>query len=373
MDAYSPPTKRANEKDLAKEIELVSKSPILDGLLHSVSGLLGVLNEDRQLVALNDSFMEMLGIHDPGEAFGLRPGEAVQCIHSHNGPDGCGTTELCSTCGAAIAIAISINDDKPNESICALRVNRGDTTADIVLLVKCRPIKIDKKRFLLLFLQDITRQHQRAALERTFFHDIRNLLTALVGASEILAIEDRQSDLVKIIRQASLRLNDEVAIQSCLLQSQSGSYQPMYCEITTGEILEELKSVFAYHPAARKKNLDISKTEATTSIKTDTSLLLRVLCNMITNALEATDEDGNVRIWLEHKESSLSFCVWNHQTIPQDIALRVFQRNYSTKEGDGRGVGTYSMKLFGETFLGGKVNFTTSEEEGTVFRFSVPL
>jgi hypothetical protein len=84
MDVYSPPTKRANEKDLAKEIELVSKSPILDGLLHSVSGLLGVLNEDRQLVALNDSFMEMLGIHDPGEAFGLRPGEAVQCTHSQN-------------------------------------------------------------------------------------------------------------------------------------------------------------------------------------------------------------------------------------------------------------------------------------------------
>jgi signal transduction histidine kinase len=240
-------------------------------------------------------------------------------------------------------------------------------------LVKCRPIKIDKKRFLLLFLQDITRQHQRAALERTFFHDIRNLLTGLVGTSEILAMEDRQSDLVKIIRQASLRLNDEVAIQSCLLQSQSGSYQPVYREITTGEIFEELQSVFAYHPAASKRNLDISKTEATISIKTDTSLLLRVLCNMITNALEATDEDGNVRIWLEHKESSLSFCVWNHQAIPQDIALRVFQRNYSTKEGDGRGVGTYSMKLFGETFLGGQVNFTTSEEEGTVFRFSVPL
>jgi len=33
----------------------------------------------------------------------------------------------------------------------------------------------------------------------------------------------------------------------------------------------------------------------------------------------------------------------------------------------GRGLGTFSMKLFGEEFLGAKVNFKTSELEGTVF------
>jgi signal transduction histidine kinase len=31
------------------------------------------------------------------------------------------------------------------------------------------------------------------------------------------------------------------------------------------------------------------------------------------------------------------------------------------------------MKLFGEDFLKGKIDFTSSAEEGTIFRFTLPL
>ncbi len=95
---------------------------------------------------------------------------------------------------------------------------------------------------------------------------------------------------------------------------------------------------------------------------------------MITNALEATEKNGTVKVWtVRDKDKFLIFCVWNSQFIPENIAQRIFQRNFSTKEGAGRGIGTYSMKLFGEQILAGKVNFKTSHEEGTVFRFSLPL
>ncbi|MDR3555950.1 MAG: ATP-binding protein [Syntrophobacteraceae bacterium] len=43
------------------------------------------------------------------------------------------------------------------------------------------------------------------------------------------------------------------------------------------------------------------------------------------------------------------------------------------KSGPGRGLGAYSMKLFGEDILGGKVGFTSSEVDGTVFRFSLDI
>lgn len=41
--------------------------------------------------------------------------------------------------------------------------------------------------------------------------------------------------------------------------------------------------------------------------------------------------------------------------------LSVFKRYFSTKSKSGRGIGTYSMKLFGERYLGGKVGFYCSE------------
>lgn len=370
-DTHFAPAERAKNTDLAAEIEIVSKSPIVSGLLHSISGLLAILNEHRQIIALNDSFLQMLGIDDPAKTLGLRPGEAVQCIHAHDAPAGCGTTKFCSTCGAAVAIVVSLEQDKPVERICALSVHRGIRDADIALLVRSHPIKIDKKRFLLLFIQDITQQQQRAALERTFFHDISNMLSILVGASELL-VNRQPSELAESIHKASLRLHKEIAIQRCLSQDETGVYQPMWHDITTRQIVAELQSIFANHPALDRKKIDFQKNYPEAAVNTDISLLSRVLSNMIINALEATEEKGVVEIWMEREGDLLSFNVWNAQEIPPEITGRIFQRNFSTKEQQGRGVGTFSMKLFGESILGGKVNFKTSRE-GTVFRFSLPL
>ena len=150
MDTYFAPAERANEKVIAAEIEIVSKNPLMSGLLHSISGLLAVLDEHRQIIALNESFLQMLGIDDPAKA--LRPGEVLQCIHAHDEPAGCGTTKFCSTCGAATAIVSSLGENRPVERMCVLSANRSGKEVDIALLVRSHPIEINKKRFLLLFL-----------------------------------------------------------------------------------------------------------------------------------------------------------------------------------------------------------------------------
>lgn len=48
-------------------------------------------------------------------------------------------------------------------------------------------------------------------------------------------------------------------------------------------------------------------------------------------------------------------------------------RNLVFQEAMGRGWGTYSMKLLGEKILRGRVNFTSSEKNGTTFQLSIPL
>ena len=372
IDTHFAIAERVEEEVLAEEIEIVNKNAVVSGLLLSIGGLLAILNEQRQVVALNDSFLKVLGIDDPLKALGLRPGEAMQCIHAHDHPAGCGTSRYCSTCGAAIAIVSSLGQDKPVERVCALTANQGDNLVDLALLVRYHPIRIDQKRFLLLFIQDISQQQHRAALERTFFHDINNLLGMLLGASELL-MADNPSGIARSIHQASMRLVKEVAIQRCLLQSESSAYQPTWQEFPIEQIIEELESFFTNYPVAQGKDIVFPESSPTLFVRTDISLLLRVLCNMVLNALEATLEGGVVKVWLEHENQMLSFCVWNALEIPGDVVGRIFQRNFSTKQQDGRGIGTFSMKLLGEKILGGRVDFTTSGEDGTVFVFSLPL
>lgn len=373
MDTYFAPAERSSDDELKKEIALVSKNPIIDGLLHSVSSLLAVLNEHRQILTLNESLLETIGVGNAENVLGLRMGEALKCIHSCEMPGGCGTSEYCSTCGAAIAIVSSLASDQPVERTCALTVERADRKHDLYFRVRCMPVAYNSTRLLLLFLQDITYQQKLAALEKVFFHDINGIISGLLNASYLISkkAKDDIQDLSQLVYRLSLRLTHEVAMQRCLSQTEACVYQPLLSPLSVEQVFREIKDLFSNHPASTNKLLTFPEQTPDSLINSDLSLLLRVLSNMIINAFEETEEGGEVKIWVESSQGKYTFFVWNRKTIPSDIAKRIFQRNFSTKSEAGRGLGTYSMKLFGEEILGGRVDFTTSEAEGTVFSFSL--
>lgn len=373
VDTYFAPSVRADEKVLFDEIEIVNHHPVMTGLLHSISGMLAVLNEHRMIVALNNSLLETLGIDNPEKVLGLRTGEALQCVHAHDEPSGCGTTKYCSTCGAAIAIVTGIGQNTPAERTCSLTANCMNKTVDITLLVNATPITIENRKFILLFLKDITRQQQRAALERTFFHDINNMLAMLIGSCELLQRKNDDLQLIENIHHTSMRLHKEIEIQRSLMASQADNYQPLKHTTSSKNILGEQKSFFSTHPAAKNKKISYQDDCPKISFNTDPFLLSRILSNMIINALEASEDNQTVKIRVEQTEKHLDFCVWNKKEIPPEIALRIFQYNFSTKKQSGRGFGTYSMKLFGEQILGGTIGFTTSKKKGTEFRLSLPV
>lgn len=369
---YFAPAERATKKELAREVEIAASSPVMSGILNSVGGLITILDEHRQIVAINDSFVQMLGITDMEQAFGLRLGEAVHCIYSEREPGGCGTSEYCSTCGAVIAMVTGLETQEAVERVCAVTVKDGDGTKDIVMRVRCQPVEVEGTGFLLIFLQDITIQQQKAALERVFFHDIGNMLTVLVGASEMMAENDKRV-LATTINKASKYLLKEVAIQRCLSQNEIGSYQPAWTRVMVKEVIDDLKAFFSHHALSFDKILSFPQSFPDQSVRTDMTLVLRILSNMLINSLEAATEDSEVRLSVSEKGETVCFHVWNAQPISDNIARRIFQRNFSTKALEGRGLGTYSMKFFGEQVLNGKVSFTTSPANGTTFTLEHPI
>lgn len=68
----------------------------------------------------------------------------------------------------------------------------------------------------------------------------------------------------------------------------------------------------------------------------------------------------------------MRFWVHNPGSIPAGLQSQIFHRSFTTKAGAGHGIGTYSVKLFGERYLGGRVGFTSDESAGTEFTFWLP-
>ncbi len=374
METYFASPERSTPGELYRDIREASSNPIFAGLLTTVGGLVAVLNEHRQILTVNDALLKMIGIEDAHDVLGLRPGEAIGCVHAHEMPGGCGTSQFCPTCGAAIAIVTALSSNTPEEQRCIVTIRKNGADLDLCLRVRACSIPIDGKRFILLFIQDITLQERWASLERAFFHDINNLIMGLQGASELMEFcnEEDKPGLAKQMQQLSQHLAKEVDIQRVLSKSGQHTYTPEPQSFTVDDIIHELQIIFDGHRAARNKVLSLPEHIPDIKIHSDRHLVMRILTNMIINACEATADGGTIKLWTDQARD-LTFHVWNSTAIPDDVARRVFQRHFSTKGNHGRGIGTYSMKLFGEEFLKGKVDFVTSEADGTTFSFTLPL
>jgi sensor histidine kinase regulating citrate/malate metabolism len=98
----------------------------------------------------------------------------------------------------------------------------------------------------------------------------------------------------------------------------------------------------------------------------------RVIGNMVKNALEACRPGDTVTLRCRASHDGIEFDVHNPGAMPRNVQLQVFQRSFTSK-GDGRGLGTYSMKLLSERYLGGRVSFTSEAVSGTTFSAWYPL
>ncbi len=372
MDTYFAPAKKTEAQLLKNQIAGIVQNPIMDTLLKTAAGLLVVLNEERQIVGLNHSFIKALGMKNAQEALGLRLGESLGCIHALQEPGGCGTTEYCVSCGAAIAMMSAVRDDRAMEQICALVSDKNGTVSDICLKVKAEPIQIDSKRWILFYAQDITQQQFWINLDRVFFHDINNTLTALYGNVQLLELNNPGSKEIEPIRKEVERLINEVAIQKNFSQHKDATYTPAKSAVSLTDIKRALGMIIKGHEASSQKKIIEKWPDEDVILETDELLLSRILGNMVINALEATQEGGSIRINVTKAQGEILWEVWNKTCIPDPIKKRIFQRHFSSKSGNGRGLGTYSMKLFGETYLKGKISFHSTFDQGTAFSFRLP-
>src|SRR5512133_3494187 len=98
---------RSSKSEVEKENALFSSEKPFTEILAAISGIVIVLNENRQIIYANNDFLKALNLDSVYKVLGKRPGEALGCIHSNELEAGCGTSESCSVCGAVNSIVIS--------------------------------------------------------------------------------------------------------------------------------------------------------------------------------------------------------------------------------------------------------------------------
>lgn len=368
------PAERASSESIYKSFNLLKEMNLLERLFAVVPNVVLILNKERQTVFCNQTLLELLSLNSYDEVLGKRPGEILNCIHSSEMPYGCGTTEFCSTCGAVNAILNTQKTLKRTVNECRVLVKRNDAIEALDLQVVTNVIEIDGETYISFHITDISDEKRRKVLEKIFFHDVLNTAGIISGISEVIdQIEDKNlfKEFMTQLNLTSHRLIEEIQAQRLLLQAENNELQLNKKIINSISFLKELISEYSYHETAKNKSLVLNKESEDFIFITDSTILGRVLGNLIKNALEASKSKDIVTISCKNTLTGHEFSVHNISFIPKEIQLQIFQRSFSTK-GSNRGIGTYSIKLLTEKYLNGKVWFKSNEETGTTFYISLP-
>lgn len=368
---FAPP-ERSRDEEILSDARLVAESPGLTQTLDMTPGQALILNENRQIVYANRAFQEMAGNGPIQNLLGQRPGEVLGCAYSDRNAAGCGTTRFCSECGAMKAMLASQKGEAARQE-CEILKKNGDA---LDLKVWTTPLDLRGRHFTLFTLADQGAEKRRRALERIFYHDVLNTAGGLYGyadlLSELVPAEEESGRYARSIFQLSEAIIEEIQAQKELSAAENQELVPRFVPVQARALLEEVTRSYQAHQVSRGRTVQVAPDSVEVTLTTDRTLLKRVLGNMTKNALEASDPGQSVTLRCQDQDGWTAFSVHNPKAMPEKVQLQVFKRSFSTK-GSGRGLGTYSIKLLTERYLGGRVWFISSPEQGTTFTALLPL
>lgn len=359
-DTYFAPAARAPREDILRSREAVARQScqhLADALPHPVM----VLNSCRQLVFGNNALCLLLGQDDLASFLGRRPGEIFGCIHAAAGPGGCGTSEFCRECGAVRAILGGLAGRVEVQECRMLRT--GDHGLEALdLQVHSVPFAAEGQDYTVFSVLDVSHEKRRRVLERIFFHDILNTAGGVCGILSILSDEVPEGlsrDLSGLHGSMEILL-EEIYSQRDLLAAEHGDLVPRLQDVSARDVLAQAAQRFANHPMTSRRSLELDGCPEVLLVS-DPVLLGRILVNMLKNALEAVPPGATVNLGGERAGDQVRFYVRNPGRMDASAARQVFKRSFSTKGRD-RGLGTYSMRLLAERYLGGAVSFRTGDD-----------
>ncbi|HPS83073.1 MAG TPA: PAS domain-containing sensor histidine kinase [Bacteroidales bacterium] len=335
-------------------------------LLKNISPMVMVLTRNRQIVYVNKSMEQFLGIADAGELLGTRPGEAMRCEYADVSRSGCGASAFCKYCGFNQAL-FDAEIAKPASKYDCHLLNKAGNTYN--LGVSVTPFEYMANRYMFCVIENRADSHYRDLLENIFSNNLKSILSSmqsLVKASGSLSPAEFQP-----LMRAQLMQIDEVINNFDILQKiESGEPLPGRQEwFSVKQLVDEVITNLRLRQDLRLKY--IKKAIPDLMVFSNRTLLGYVLSSIVKNAMEAENDRNEILVSVIDSTATISFKIKNQSVMDEKQQKLVFTRFAAGGEGK-MGLGTYCAKKLATNYLSGKISFISNREKGTVFTIRIP-
>lgn len=210
-------------------------------------------------------------------------------------------------------------------------------------------------------------------------HDLRDLLSSAYGSAELLLepwlSDDRRQSLIRrqlrVLRRADRLIDDLLAAARGATHTADLAVEPL----AAGELLREAVEPFREQAEAEGVEITLEAGEPVPPVAADRHRVLRVLSNLLSNALRYGAGGGRVEVAVEANDELAIFRVSDDGpgVSPEDHD-RLFERFWrgERSEGKGLGLGLAIARDIVEAH-GGRIWVESAPGQGCTFRFSLPL
>ncbi len=218
-------------------------------------------------------------------------------------------------------------------------------------------------------------------------HDFNNVLTAIIGFSDLLLLKHKPSDPsfsdIMSIKQSANRAAG--LVRQLLAFSRRQTLRPQVLDLTNtiNELNEFLKRLIG-----EKITLEVAHDSELWPVRVDQTQLEQVIVNLVVNARDAIADGGSIKVktrnvWSQEAETFdyqgmpaadyvLIEVADTGSGMPPDVVEKIFEPFFSTKElGKGTGLGLSTVYgIIKQT--GGFIYVETEPGNGTSFRIFLP-
>jgi len=214
-------------------------------------------------------------------------------------------------------------------------------------------------------------------------HELRGPITVIRGYLDVLAdelqtkISDDQAELFKRLSVSASRLSSYVNNVLNVSRYDRRHLQLHLREDKLSNVYAGIADDLAMRASTQNRLLSVNIPADLPTVAVDRNSLSEVLANLVDNAIKYSREGGSIEVAAAVDGDFVKCTVTDHgQGIPSSVVGHLFSKFYrshrSRQTVSGTGLGLYISKAIIESH-GGRIGVSSTEGQGSVFTFSLPI
>jgi light-regulated signal transduction histidine kinase (bacteriophytochrome) len=380
-----------NRKRINEMLEKKQKD--LKSILNAAPVGMLLINNDMVIKQANNAILDLLG-RDYKHVLKQKAGKALGCKNIPIDKDECGHTLKCKNCKLRQTVQNVLNTKESVQGLetkITLNANGKDVTVHINLSVE--PIMLNNKTHAILAVNDITERklaekRQGKLLEELesanrelkdfayiVSHDLKAPLRGIRTLADWLMTDYAEKlgtdakDQFDLLLKRVTRMHN--LIEGILQYSRVGRIKEEKTEIDVNELVKN-----AIDMIDPPENIEISVEDQMPVLKGQTTRLMQIFTNLISNAVKYMDKpNGSIRIGCIEEQDFWTFSVSDNGPGIEDKhferIFQIFQTLTPRDQYESTGIGLTITKKIIELY-GGRIWLQSVHGEGTTFFFTLP-